>query len=71
MSVSKKSLNIAPQYVSDLSGKKTAVLLDIKTFENMLERLEDQYFLQQAQKALLEDDQVVDFHKTYKKILKK
>ncbi|OGB86287.1 hypothetical protein A3J41_01535 [candidate division TM6 bacterium RIFCSPHIGHO2_12_FULL_38_8] len=55
MRTKKESLNIAPQYVTDISGKKTAVLIDIKTFENILEQLEDRYFGQKAEKALQDD----------------
>ncbi len=67
----KHPLTIAPQYLIDDLGKKTAVQLDIKTFENMLEMLEDAYFGAKAEQALQEDDEILDFHKTYKKILKK
>lgn len=66
----KKVLEISPRYIVDSTGKKTAVVLDISTFEQMLEDLEDFYFGLQAEKALKEDE-FVDFDEANKKILKK
>ena len=43
---------IAPQYIIDESGKKTGVILDIKTFEKLVEEIEDVYFAALAQARL-------------------
>lgn len=65
----KEKLTIDPQYLINKSGKKTAVVLDIKTFESMLEYVEDEYFGKQAAKLLKEDHEVLDFRKANKKVL--
>lgn len=65
----KEKLTIDPQYLVDKAGKKTAVMLDIKTFENILEYVEDEYFGKQAAKLLQEDYEVLDFRKVNKKVL--
>lgn len=59
----KEPLKIQPQYFLNNAGKKTTVLLDYKTFEQMLERLEDHYLSAQGAKALEEDDEIIDFKK--------
>ena len=66
----KERLEIAPRYIIDSSGKKTEVILDISTFERMLENLEDLYFGLQAEQALREGE-FIDFDEANKKILKK
>lgn len=65
----KEKLTINPQYVIDKFGEKTAVMLDIKTFESLLEYIEDEYFGKQALKILQEEYEVLDFCKTNKKVL--
>lgn len=45
----KNILEIKPRYIIDSSGKKTKVILDISTFEHLLESLEDLYFGLQAE----------------------
>lgn len=65
----KEKLTIDPQYLINKSGKKTAVMLDIKTFENLLEYVEDEYFGKQATKLLKEDYEVLDFRQANKKVL--
>ena len=64
------TLEISPRYVVDSTGKKTEVILDISTFERMLESLEDLYFGLQAEQALQEGE-FIDFDEANKKILKK
>jgi hypothetical protein len=66
----KHALEISPRYIIDSTGKKTEVVLDISTFEKMLESLEDLYFGLQAEKAL-EEGEFIDFNEANKKILKK
>ncbi len=67
----KEKLHIDPEYVIDSSGKKTAVILDVKIFEAMLEYVEDEYFAKEALARLKEDDEVLDFYQANKKILDK
>lgn len=62
----KEILEIAPKYIVDNTGKKTAVILEIATFEDMLERLEDMYFGLKAEQALQEDE-FLDFNELNKK----
>ena len=64
------TLEISPQYIVDESGKKTGVLLDIATFEQMVESLEDFYFGLEAAQALQEDE-YIDFQEANKDILRK
>lgn len=66
----KQVLEISPRYIIDSSGKKTEVVLDISTFEQMLENLEDLYFGLKAEKTLAEGE-FIDFDEANKKILKK
>lgn len=63
-------LEISPQYLVDESGKKTGVLLDIATFEQIIESLEDFYFGLEAMQALQEDEHI-DFAEANKDILPK
>jgi len=43
---------ITPQYIIDNNGKKTGVLLDLKTFTSMLEEIEDLQDVIEAEKIL-------------------
>jgi len=43
---------ITPQYIVDNKGKKTSVILDLKTFTSMVDELEDLYDILQAEKIL-------------------
>jgi len=44
--------DIKPQYIIDSKGKKTSVVLDLKTFTMMIEELEDLYDIVQAEKII-------------------
>lgn len=66
----KEILEISPRYIVDSSGKKTEVILDVSTFERLLESLEDLHFGLQAEKTLKEGE-FIDFDEANKKILKK
>jgi hypothetical protein len=48
--------SLTPQYIIDKSGKKTAVILDIDSFEKLLEEIEDIYFGSLAKKALKKEE---------------
>ena len=48
---------IAPQYIIDSKGKKTSVVLDLKTFMAMVEELEDLYDIVQAEKILAKGEE--------------
>ena len=66
----KQFLEISPRFIVDDSGKKTEVVLDITTYEQMLEYLEDLYFGLKAKEAFQEDE-YIDFHEANKDILNK
>jgi predicted DNA-binding protein len=70
INMKKETLEISPRYIIDSSGNKTEVILDVSTFEKMLEALEDLYFGLEAEKALKEGE-FIDFNEANKKILKK
>jgi len=48
---------IKPQYIVDSKGKKTAVVLDVKTFTSMVEELEDFYDVMEAEKILAKGEE--------------
>ncbi len=43
---------ITPQYIINSKGKKTSVVLDLKTFTSMIEELENLHDIMQAKKIL-------------------
>ncbi len=51
---------IRPQYILDQTGNKTAVILDIVTFENILEALEDNYLAKIGTQILATEDSYTD-----------
>ena len=58
--------SIDPQYIVDRAGIKTGVILDITTFEQMIEEIEDMCFGAIAHRALQEEDAYVE-HSEVKK----
>ena len=66
----KEVLEISPRYIVDSAGKKTEVILEIATFEKMLESLEDMYFGLKADQAL-DEGEFIDFDEANKAVLKK
>lgn len=66
----KEVLEISPRYIVDSTGKKTEVILEISTFEKMLESLEDLYFCLKVEKAL-DEGEFIDFDEANKAVLKK
>ena len=66
----KNTLYMEPRYIVDSTGKKVEVVLDLSTYEKMVENLEDSYFGEQAERVL-EDGEFIDFDEANKKILKK
>jgi hypothetical protein len=54
------NVEITPQFIVDKAGKKTGVILDIATFEQLMEKLEDLYLGTLAKDALKGD--VAEFH---------
>lgn len=61
---------LKPQFIVDRKGKKTAVVLDIKSYEKFVEEVEDLYLGMLASKALAEEDVLIS-HEIVKKSLKK
>ncbi|OGB97493.1 hypothetical protein A3F06_03065 [candidate division TM6 bacterium RIFCSPHIGHO2_12_FULL_36_22] len=66
----KNTMYMEPRYIVDSTGKKVEVVLDLSTYEKMVENLEDSYFGEQAERAL-EEGEFIDFDEANKKILKK
>jgi hypothetical protein len=62
---------ITPQYIIDKSGKKTGVILDMPTFEQLLEEIEDLYFGAIAHKALQEENEYITHEEVKKKMSRK
>lgn len=62
---------ITPQFIINEKGKKTAVILDIKSFEKLLEEVEDIYLGAISEKALREDGESISHDEVKKKALKK
>jgi hypothetical protein len=69
----KKNLlsKITPQYIIDKAGKKTGVILDILSFERLIEEIEDIYFGSIAHKALQEETEYIAHTDVKKKIARK
>lgn len=63
--------NIVPQYIVDKAGKKTGVILDIITFDQIIEEIEDMHFGAIAHKALQKEDMYVEHSEVKKKIARK
>ena len=67
----KKNMSqILPRYIVDDSGKRKEVILDIKTYEKILEELED-YYLGLEAEASFKDGDFIDFFEANKDVLKK
>lgn len=62
---------IIPQYIIDKAGKKTAVILDIKTFNKMLDRIEDLYLTNMANNVIKKEKIYTPHEKIVKKIRSK
>ncbi len=58
------------QFIVDQNGKKTAVVLDIKTFESLVDQLEDFYLIAMAKDTINGDDGLVS-HEEIKKMISK
>ncbi|OGB84120.1 hypothetical protein A3F66_02905 [candidate division TM6 bacterium RIFCSPHIGHO2_12_FULL_32_22] len=59
---------INPKFVVDSRGKRTAVILDIVTFEKLLDSAEDFYLGSLAEKELNEETDWVDLEEWEKDI---
>lgn len=57
------------QYLVDASGKKTAVVIDIKTFEKLLEEIEDIYFTALAEVALEKETEEISHKEAKRRLL--
>jgi len=67
---SQKKGEINPQFIVDETGKKTAVILDILTFEKLMEAAEDYYLGKMAEEVLRTETEWVDFEEFEKKLNK-
>lgn len=61
---------IVPQYITDAKGNKTGVILDIKTFNLLLEEMEDMYLGSLAEVALQDASEALSHEDIKKKLLK-
>ncbi len=66
----KEGLNLAPRYIVNEEGKRTEVILDVATFEQLLEYIEDIYYGAIAKEAIARGE-FLDFEEVSKEILKK
>lgn len=66
----KDFLNIHPQFIVDQNGKKTGVIMNIETFEELIEKIEDLYFGSLAHQNLQDKTKFQDFEEFKKKLLK-
>ena len=48
---------MTPQYIVDATGKKTSVVLDLKTFSLIIEELEDLQDIREAEKILAKGEE--------------
>lgn len=48
---------MTPQYIVDGAGKKTSVVLDLKTFNLIIEELEDLQDIREAEKILAQAEE--------------
>lgn len=71
MKTTAKTLDFQPQFIIDKAGNKTAVILDIKTFEKMQDELEDFYFGTLAEAALEKEEGFVSHDAVKRKVQKK
>ena len=60
-----------PQFIINKLGKKTAVILDIKTYERIMEQLEDSYLGALAEQVFKHETKYHDLSKVKKKLARK
>jgi len=65
----KHILDIHPQFIVDKDGKKTGVIMNIETFEHLIETVEELYFASLAHETLKSKDKFHDFEEFKKKLL--
>ena len=65
------SKEIVPQFIINKSGKKTAVILDMKTYEKKLDRIEDLYLSNLAHQALAKEKKSIPHEEVVKKFKSK
>lgn len=63
-------LDIHPQFIVDQNGKKTGVIMNIETFQELIEKIEELYFGSLAQDSLKNEAKFNDFNHFKNKILK-
>lgn len=65
----KDFLDIQPQFIVDKNGKKTGVIMNIETFEELIEKIEELYFGALAHQGMQDKTQFQDFEDFKKKLL--
>ncbi len=66
----KHFLDIHPQFIVDQTGKKTGVIMNIETFEELIEKIEDLYFGALAHQNLQDKAKFQNFEEFKKNLLK-
>ncbi|MDR3646537.1 MAG: hypothetical protein P4L22_03275 [Candidatus Babeliales bacterium] len=66
----KHIIDIHPQFIVDQNGKKTGVIMNIETFEELIEKIEDLYFGSLAHQNLPDKTKFDDFETFKKNLLK-
>lgn len=61
--------DISPQFIVDKEGNKTAVLIDIKSYESLLDEIEDIYLASLAKETFDQDD-LISHEEVKRKLLK-
>ena len=59
---------LSPQYVVDKDGNKKAVMFDMKSFNELLEQIEDMYLLAVAQTQAERDQETVPHEEVMKSV---
>jgi len=67
--MSKHNLEITPQFIVDHTGKKTGVLLDMLTFDQIMEKLEEFYLRCAAQYELDNQPEFSSFQEAKKRFI--
>ena len=67
----KTNIEFQPQFIVNKAGKKTAVILDIKTYEKLLEKIEDNYLGTLAEQVFKHETKYHDLSQVKRKLLAK
>jgi predicted DNA-binding protein len=63
--------SLSPQYIVDDTGKRSAVILDVKVYERLLEELEDFYLSRAGEDILSQDEERISIEEVKRNLLDK